>query len=193
MTQSALLVSGMALGKCAPTQEAPSAPSALDMDLSVLNAVAGIVLPVQTLGDAGLERVVSGFQEWIVEFEPVAELAHAYLTTDEIPYGPPDPAPLWASQLAALQIESRKRYSEDFAAVSVDQQLSMLRGQLPDPLPQSLPKAGFAPHVALGLLGYFYASSEANDLCYQSAIERQTCRGLESGALEPEKIPPVEG
>lgn len=193
MTQSALLVSGLALGKCAPQQQAPAASSSGDMDPQVLQAIARIVLPVQTLGDAGVERVLTGFLKWLQEFEPVAEMAHAYLTTDEIPYGPPDPAPLWASQLSALQIEAHKRYSQDFAAIETEKQVPMLRGQLPDPLPESLPRAGAAAHVALGLLSYFYASSEANDLCYQSAIERQTCRGLESGAVEPAKLSPVEG
>ena len=46
---------------------------------------------------------------------PVAELDHYYLWTDEIGYGPADPAPLWTSQLEALELEAEKRHGASFA------------------------------------------------------------------------------
>ncbi|HLE69933.1 MAG TPA: hypothetical protein VJH87_09650, partial [Vicinamibacteria bacterium] len=126
-----------------------------------------------------------GFRKWLDELEPVAELDHAYISTDEILYGPPDPEPLWTAQLEALELEAEKRHEASFAAVPREEQETLLRRQLPPNPGAALPDPARAPHVALGLLAYFYQTSEANDLCYERAIEKTTCRGVESGAVEP--------
>jgi hypothetical protein len=180
----AAVASALALPTCAPenARETPAAPSARPETLS---AVAGIVLPAASLGEEGVRRVVEGFRKWLDELEPVAELDHAYIFTDEILYGPPDPKPLWTAQLEALELEAEKRHEASFAALPPEQQEALLRRQLPPEPGSDLPDPARAPHVALGLLAYFYHSSEANDLCYERAIEKTTCRGVESGAVEP--------
>ncbi len=43
--------------------------------------------------------------------------------------------------------------------------------------------------MATGLLAYFYASSEANDLCYRAKIGRHECRGLANLSDPPEALP----
>lgn len=178
---SALAVPGCAPGTAKETAETPAGRP------ETLRAVAGIVLPTGALGEAPLlevQRVVEGFQKWLDELEPVAELDHAYIFTDEILYGPPDPAPLWTSQLEALELEAEKRHEASFAAIPREEQAAILRRQIPPGLTE-LPQPARAPHVALGLLAYFYQTSEANDLCYERAIEKTTCRGVDSGAVEP--------
>jgi hypothetical protein len=184
MKTGAALASALALPSCAPetSKEAPAAPSGRPETLS---AVAGIVLPAASLGEEGVRQVVEGLRKWLDELEPVAELDHAYIFTDEILYGPPDPEPLWTAQLEALELESEKRHEASFAAIPREEQEALLRRQLPPSPGSSLPDPARAPHVALGLLAYFFQSSEANDLCYERAIERTTCRGVESGAVEP--------
>ncbi len=180
----AALASALTVPSCAPeaAKETTAAPAARPETLS---AVAGIVLPAGTLGEEGVRRVVEGFRKWLDELEPVAELDHAYIATDEILYGPPDPEPLWTAQLEALELEAEKRHEASFAAIPREEQEALLRRQLPSTSGSNLPDPARAPHVALGLLAYFYHSSAANDLCYERAIERTTCRGVESGAVEP--------
>jgi hypothetical protein len=180
----AALASALAVPSCAPeaAKERTAAPAARP---ETLFAVAGIVLPAGSLGEEGVRRVVEGFRKWLEELEPVAELDHAYIFTDEILYGPPDPEPLWTAQLEALELEAGKRHGASFDAIPREQQEALLRRQFPPTTGPGLSDPARAPHVALGLLAYFYQSSEANDLCYERAIERTTCRGVESGAVEP--------
>jgi hypothetical protein len=183
MKTGAALASALALPGCVPEspKETAAAPAGRP---ETLEALAAIVLPAESLGEEGALRVVEGFLKWLDELEPVAELDHAYIFTDEILYGPPDPAPLWTSQLEALDLEAEKRHEASFAAIPREEQVAILRRQIPPGLSE-LPQPARAPHVALGLLAYFYQTSEANDLCYERAIEKTTCRGVDSGAVEP--------
>jgi hypothetical protein len=186
MKTGAALASALALPSCAP--EAPKERAASASAASkpeTLAAVAGLVLPAASLGEEGVRRVVEGFRKWLDELKPVAELDHAYIFTDDILYGPPDPGPLFTAQLEALELEAEKRHQKSFPAATPEEQEAILRRQLPPNPGASLPDPAKAPHVALGLLAYFYQSSEANDLCYERAIERTMCRGVESGAVEP--------
>jgi hypothetical protein len=187
--RSAALVSGLAVSSCAPPAKESEAPrtesSGEPLEPALLDAVARIVLPKATLGDTGVATVVEGFRKWLAELTPVAELDHAYIWTDDILYGPPHPGPLWNVQLEALSLEAEKRYGVAFLDLSRADQESLLRRQIPRDLPSALPDPARATHVALGLLAYFYQTSEANDLCYEARIERFTCRGLESSSSEP--------
>ena len=180
---SAGLVSGLAIGACA--QDVP--PGETDtpgLDRSVLEALARIVLPRTALGDAGVLRVNGDFLDWLEGFAPVTERDHPYYSS-EINYGPPDPAPLWGAQLEALNIEAQQRFDSGFPQLGENLQTTILDRQLPTNIPQDLPFAGNASHVAIGLNAYFYATAEANDLALRAQIHRQSCRGLESGPNKP--------
>ncbi len=183
---SAAVVTGLAIGACA--QDTP--PNETDtpgLDRAVLEALARIVLPRTALGDAGVRRLSGEFLDWLHAFEPVSERDHPYYSS-EINYGPPDPAPLWGAQLEALDIEAQQRFDTGFPQLSEDQQTAILDRQLPKNVPQDLPYAGDAPHVAIGLIAWFYATAEANDLALRAQVARQSCRGLASG---PHKPPPL--
>ncbi len=184
MKTGAALASALTIPGCAP-EAAKGTASAPAGKPETLEAVAGIVLPAASLHEEGVRRVVDGFRRWLDGLEPVAELDHAYIVTDDILYGPPDPEPLWTAQLEALELEAEKRHEASFTAITREEREAILRRQLPLHPGAALPDPARAPHVALGLLAYFYQSSEANDLCYERAIERTTCRGVESGAVEP--------
>ena len=185
LKQSAALVTGMATASCAPSSEAPSATPARELERATLDALGRVVLPEKALGDAGIATVLDDFTAWLAAFEPVAELDHPYLWTDEIDYGPPDPAPLFRSQLEALELEARKRHAKSYSELDVDARRTILDRQLPRDIGPELPYAGAAPHVAIGILAYFYRTSKAVDLGYGAAIEKQTCRGLASAPDEP--------
>jgi len=190
LKQSAALVSsmaglaGVAASSCAPSSESASDASS-SLDGTTLEAVGRIVLPRKALGDDGVSSVVDDFGAWLSGFEAVAELDHPYLWTDEIAYGPPDPAPRWASQLEALDLEAKKRHGSRYVDLSDEEQRAILDRHLPKGLGPELPYAGEAPHVAIGILAYFYRTSKANDLGYGAGIEKQTCRGLDTGPDEP--------
>jgi len=187
LKQSAALVSGLAAGSCAPNSSAPTPSTDPRLDRDVLEALADHVLPGEELGEEGVARVLGNFEKWLSELEPVAERDHPYLWTDEIAYGPPDPAPLWRSQLEALELEAQKRHAVAFTDLPADAQRAILLRQLPT-LSGEMPYAGEASHVAVGLAAYFYGTGEATDLAYGAAIEKQTCRGLDTGPDEPKPL-----
>ena len=180
---SAGVVSGLAIGACA-RDVAPLDSEKPGLDRAVLGALARIVLPRTALGDAGVLRVTGDFLDWLEGFAPVTERDHPYYSS-EINYGPPDPAPLWGAQLDALNIEAQQRFDTGFPQLSEDQQTAILDRQLPKNIPQDLPFAGNASHVAIGLNAYFYATAEANDLALRAQIHRQSCRGLATGPRRP--------
>ena len=180
---SAGVVSGLAIGSC--EQDAPPGETETPgLDRAVLLALAMIVLPRTSLGDAGVLRVTGDFLEWLEGFEPVTEGNHPYYSS-EINYGPPDPAPLWGAQLDALNIEAQQRFDLGFPQLGQDRQTAILDHQLPTDIPHDLPFAGNASHVAIGLNAYFYATAEADDLALRAQFHRQTSRGLESGTHKP--------
>ena len=180
---SASVISGLTLGSCVDERGADPATSG-GLDRSTLEALGHIVLPRSTLGETGITRVVGDFLTWLNGFEPVAERDHSY-DSIEVLYGPPDPAPLWRGQLEALTIEATKRFEAPYTQISEARQKEILERQLPKHLPEDMPYAGSATHVAIGLIAWFYATPEASDLALQAKIGRQSCRGLETGPDKP--------
>lgn len=194
--QSAALLSGAALPGAAPAN-AQGAGSLDDTATMVLRAVALHVLPVETLGRETAADLVSKFSRWSDGFEPVAELDHPYLSSDEVRYGPPDPRPLWRAQLEALERESRQRYGVGFVECEgADRDLLLrrhLRRHSNEGASAALPDPEHAGHVALALMSWYFKSSAANDLCYGAAIGRHDCRGLPSAVDRPSTLPKVVG
>jgi len=166
-----------------PTGETPPAET--------LRAVAGAVLPASDLGPDGIDQVVTDFEAWIDGFEPVAEMPHGYLNRGlaNIRYGPPHPGPRWAAQVEALELEAAKRHQSTFAELSIEDRRTLIQGQLGRDELGRLPSPGQARHVAVGLMAYFYAGSEATDLCYRASIGRFKCRGLATLGREPQPLP----
>lgn len=153
----------------------------------VLTSLAPLVLPAEALGGE-LAATLDRFRRWRDGFEPVAELDHPYLSSDEIRYGPADPRPLWQAQCVALDDEARKRHGRALGALDRSEQEALLRRQIERTKTDgsaTLPEAVRAPHIALALLSWFYSTPEANDLCYGAAIGRHSCRGLPSAVDRP--------
>lgn len=166
-----------------------------------LRAIGAAVLPAGDLGADGIERVVTDFEAWIDGFEPVAEMPHGYLNRGlaSIRYGPPHPGPRWASQVEALELEANRRHHSTFAELSIEDRRTLIQGQLGRDELGRLPSPGQARHVAVGMMAFFYAGSEATDLCYGVSIGRFKCRGLATLGREPRPLtggresPPLVG
>lgn len=140
-----------------------------------LRALAAALLPAE-LGPAGLERAVAGFERWLAGYREGVELLHGY-GTGEIHRTGPSPALRWASQLASL--------GPGFARMSIPRRQAAIRSALEGTRFGALPAIDRAPHLAIGLLAWFYQSPGAADLCYGMAIGRNACRPLESSPRAP--------
>jgi hypothetical protein len=157
-------------------------PRQLELDPTLLRALAQVVLPSE-FGDAGIEAAVVGFERWIGAYEPAAEANHGY-GTDEIDYLPPDPAPGWNAQLRAFDVEATRRFGTGFAALDAARRAELVRRHLGD-AGSSLPSPLRAGHVAVGLLAWWAGTPAANDLCYRARIGRETCRPLSTAGEPP--------
>lgn len=190
----AALVSGAAAQAQQQTESADGsvAPAPWHQD-PVLVAVASLVMPTSSLDETTRGRTLQRFGAWADGFEPVAELDHRYLSTDEIPYGPPDPRPLWRAQLAALDTEAQKRHLVPFADLDEDAQKRMLTRAIERSTPREpgtgLPRPESAAHVGIALMAWFFRSSDANDICHGKRIGRHECRGMRGVELEPRPLP----
>jgi hypothetical protein len=183
LKQSTIALSGLAVSGCSP-RESEHEGSGLDPRL--LRAIGRLALPGE-LKEDGVERAVAGFESWLLEFEPVAELPHGY-GSQEIRYGPPNPVPRWGAQLEALEIEAGKRFGAGYAELDQPRQERLLERQLVAVTEETegLPgQPARADHVAVGLLAWFYGTSEATDLCYGRQIGAFTCRPLAAAPDEP--------
>jgi hypothetical protein len=153
-----------------------------------LDALGAAVLPTE-LGAAQTARVVSGFRRWIDGYHEGAEVNHAY-GNSRLRFSGPTPATRWTKQLDDLEAAARAAHGRSFASLSVGERQAMVRSLVAGErgIPGS-PDGG--THVAAALLGFFYASSEANDLCYEAAIGKSTCRPLSESSSKPLPRQPI--
>lgn len=153
----------------------PRAVAALDP--ARLRALADAVLPSE-LGPGGVERTVAAFERWLAGYREGEELLHGYGSADLRVTGP-SPALRWAGQLDGLGagFAGMPRAARQSAVREVLQREGARFG--------ALPPVDRAPHVATGLLAFYYGSPEATDLCYQAAIGRNGCRPLGDSARKP--------
>jgi len=152
-----------------------------DLDLGLLRDLGRIVLPSE-LGPAGVERAVSGFERWIAGYREGAELLHDY-GSGEIRRTGPSPALRWARQLRDLDAAARKR-GKPFGSLDSNAREELIRSALAGSKP-GLPAVDRAPHVATGLLAWFYSTPDAADLCYGVRIGRNGCRPLAESGQAP--------
>ncbi len=158
------------------------------LDDALMGALGHSLLPTE-LGSDNIDRVVDEFQQWLEQYSTDAELNHGY-GTSEIDYTPGDPTSRWQDQLDGLNAEAQRRFGASFVDLDADVRRGIIRQQIADDRLDRLPRAYRARHVAVGLLAYFYASSEATDLCYKAAIGKNKCRPLRRSPDEPISLRP---
>ncbi len=155
------------------------------LDSVLLRAVADVALPATALDREGVADAVEGFLMWVDGFEPAAELDHPYLT-GELRYGSPHPGPRWAAQLEAMDLESRRRSGKSLTDLTAEECRDVVETAVGGGESGNLPgNPALADHVAVGLLAWFYGTSQANDLCYDAEVGRHLCRGIQSLPQEP--------
>ncbi len=152
-------------------------------DPHTMRALAETVLP-GALGGPRTAAVAAGFQRWIAGYREGAELLHGY-GTSKLERTGPTPATRWAQQLDALKARASKQHGKAFAMLTVAQRQSLVQTDLDAIKADRIPAVAQAPHVALALLAHFYGSREANDLCYDAVIARESCRPLAGSSRKP--------
>lgn len=185
LKRSGAALSAAAVSGCLPNSAERQESSAAPLHAEVLRAVAQVVLP-SDLEDASREEAVQAFEQWVSEYEPVAELNHGY-GTSEIRYGPPDPVPAWQAQLEALEIEASRRTGSSFAELDIPRRRDLITRQGLDG-GSGLPNPLRARHVAVALMAHWFGSSEAVDRCYGRRIAERSCRGIDTAPSEPEAV-----
>ena len=145
-------------------------------DEATMRALALAVLP-SALGVEGATRMAQSFQRWIDGYRENTELVHGY-GTSALRFTRPSPRAKWAAQIESLK-------QTGFNGKSLEQRRQAIRDLLASERLDRIPDVATAPHVALGLLAFYYGSSEAADLCYDAQIGRETCRTLSAAARRP--------
>lgn len=185
LKRSGAALSAAAVSGCLPNSAERQESSTAPLHAEVLRAVAQVVLP-SDLEDASREEAVQAFEQWVSEYEPVAELNHGY-GTSEIRYSPPDPAPAWQAQLEALDLEADRRMGTSFAALDMPGRRELITRQGLDES-SGLPNPLRARHVAVALMAHWFRSSDAADRCYERRIAERSCRGIDTAPSEPEAL-----
>jgi len=144
-----------------------------------LQAIAQIVLPAE----ADRAGAVRRFTDWIANYREGADTDHGYGNTRVRPTGP-SPSRNYPAQFAALDAAAKTQGATTFAAASVEQRRAILEAAIADAKVERLSARPTGGHIATDLMGHYFGSSEANDLCYNAAINRDACRGL-AGSEQP--------
>jgi hypothetical protein len=160
----------------------------VDLDPSTLAALAETVLP----SEADRKAAVAAFVHWIDNYKEGADTDHGYGVTRVRPTGP-SPAKNYSDQLAALDAAARMAGAESFAAARLAERRAIVERALTDATIERLPARPTGGHIAADLMGHYFNSFAANDLCYRAVIDRDGCRGLGGSELPPKAIPPKGG
>jgi len=143
-------------------------------------AIAEVVLPAEADRVAALRR----FNDWIANYHEGADTDHGYGNTRVRPTGP-SPARNYPAQIAALDTAAKAQGAPGFAAASLEQRRAILEAAIADANVERLSARPTGAHIATDLMGHYFGSSEANDLCYNAAIGRDACRGLAGSENAP--------
>ena len=130
-----------------------------------LRALAALVLP----STSNPAQIADQFIVYVREYRPGADTEHGYGFTRVRPK-PPSPAQGYLRQLAALPTPLTKQA----VAAALDQ------AQIKD-----MPRVPDGKSVIADLMSFYFRSADANDLCYQADIKRDTCRGLAGSSKKP--------
>ena len=148
-----------------------------------ISAIAEIVLPT----DADRKAAVKAFEDWIAGYREGADTDHGYGNTRVRPTGPA-PSRNYPAQIAALDAAARTRGAESFAAASRDDRRGILEAAIADAKVERLSARPTGAHIATDLMGHYFGSPQATDLCYRAAINRDACRGLPGSDQPPKRL-----
>jgi hypothetical protein len=149
---------------------------------AALHAIAPTVLPA-AIGAVRLRSTVDGFVAWTHGYKEGVALAHGY-GHPRLQKSGASPAPLYMTQLAALEAEARGRGG--WAALDVEARRALLDAAFVKAGVRNLPPRPSGQHVIADLMAFYFRSTEANDDCYRAMIQREVCRPIAVTIRKPE-------
>jgi len=154
-------------------------------EVQTLRAVAAAVLP-ERLGSKSTGAVVERFLRWVADFKPGADLEHGY-GSPRLRAAGPHPAERYAAQLGEIERAARKE-GAGLAALPRERQRALLDEALRGAKIDALPQRPAGLHIVADLMSFYFRGGDANDLCYEAAIERDSCRGLPGSGDRPHRL-----
>ena len=151
----------------------------------ILRDVAPTVLP-SSIGARGQNEAVDNFLRWIREYKEGVALSHGYGEPRLVKSGP-SPAPGYSKQIAALQQAAQARGGR-FGALPIEVRRELLDAAFKAADVRNLPGRPDGKHVVADLMAHYFRSSEANDLCYNSRIGRNTYRAIRVTTVRPQPL-----
>src|SRR6185503_15441507 len=151
----------------------------------VLRDVAATVLPA-SIGPKGQEDAVGNFLKWLREYKEGVALSHGYGEPRLVKSGP-SPRSGYLNQLSALQQAAQARGGR-FGALPIDVRRELLEAAFKAADVRNLPGRPDGKHVVADLMAHYFRSSEANDLCYNARIGRNTFRAIRVTTVRPQPL-----
>ena len=154
-------------------------------EIETLNAVAEVVLPAEIGADAQ-RRAVTAFASWFANYRQGADMGHGYgASALRAPSGP-SPFSRYAAQFAALDATAKARGGQTFRALPAADRRIVAEQLLNDPQPVNrLPPQPTGANLIADLMGSYFTSANAWDVCYGAQILRDSCRTLENSESAP--------
>jgi hypothetical protein len=98
----------------------------------------------------------------------------------------PSPALRYPAQFTALDAAARTEGASSFAALDLQKRRVIVEAALNAPQRvNALPARPTGTNLVADFLGYYFNSSDANDLAYNAAIGRDACRSLDGSGDAP--------
>ena len=178
----------VAAGPIARLHVFAQAPTFTSADKATLNAIADVVLP-GALGARGRRDVVDRFTAWFVNYRSGADMGHGYGNdTVRNPSGAA-PGSRYPEQLAAFEKAARDKGAASFAALALADRHVLIEAALSTLQAASrMPARPNGANVTVDLMGFYFNSGDAYDLCYNAAIGREHCRGLDGSDRAPSAL-----
>lgn len=153
-----------------------------------LHEIAATVLPA-SLGPAQIADTADKFVVWTRGYREGVPLEHGY-GHPRLRRSPPSPVPLYIAQLAALDASARAKGAR-WATLDIEARRALLDASLVKANVRTLPPRPGGQHVVADLMAFYFRSSEANDVCYDAAINREVCRPIAITTRRPEPLKPA--
>src|SRR4051794_7376448 len=154
------------------------------LDPVMLAAIGEVVLPAE----ADRKAAIAAFVRWVRAYKEGADTDHGYGNTRIRATGP-SPSRSYPAQIAALESSARAAGAASFPHAPLDVRRSILEAAIAGAKIERLPARPTGGHIAADLMGHYFNSSAASDLCYRAAIGRDLCRGLQDSEKAPAPLP----
>ena len=151
--------------------------------VTILRDVAATVLP-ESIGGKGQNDAVDNFLRWIRGYKEGVALSHGYGEPRLVKSGP-SPAANYGKQLIALQQAAQGRGAR-FGALPLETRRDLLDAAFAGADVRNLPGRPDGKHVVADLMAHYFRSSDANDLCYNARIGRNTFRAIRVTTVRPQ-------